>query len=157
VYVQGEYVASFAALFPADDPQLVVIVKLDAPKGEYGGATAAPVTREMLEQALASRRVAIDRARLAGTPDSAPDLPVPAPDAGPAATVVVTWPEVPAADSAGTVTVPDVVGASVREAALALHRRGFRVDLHGLGAVDRTQPAAGASAARGATVSVWTR
>jgi cell division protein FtsI (penicillin-binding protein 3) len=34
-YVEGEYTASFAALFPADNPQLVVIVKIDNPHGKY--------------------------------------------------------------------------------------------------------------------------
>jgi cell division protein FtsI (penicillin-binding protein 3) len=64
-YVRGEYTASFAALFPAADPQLVVIVKIDNPQGDYyGGQTAAPLTRNMLQQALASREVAIDRNRL---------------------------------------------------------------------------------------------
>ena len=158
VYVQGEYVASFAALFPADDPQLVVIVKLDAPRGDYGGATAAPVTRAMLEQALASRRVAIDRARLTG-PAPAAQPAESAPNASPSdnPAVVVSWP--PVADSAAipAVTVPAVVGNSIRQAALALHRRGFRVDLRGFGKVVRTDPTAGASAPRGATVAVWTQ
>ncbi|MBW8773456.1 MAG: penicillin-binding protein 2, partial [Gemmatimonadetes bacterium] len=42
-YVPGEQTASFAAMFPADDPQLVVVVKLDSPKlgSGYGGTTAA--------------------------------------------------------------------------------------------------------------------
>ncbi|HEX5634152.1 MAG TPA: penicillin-binding protein 2, partial [Gemmatimonadales bacterium] len=55
------YRASFAALFPADDPQLVFIVKLDNPrKGSYyGGATAAPLTKQMLERAIASRVVSL--------------------------------------------------------------------------------------------------
>src|SRR3954465_11702186 len=74
-YVRGEYTASFAALFPADDPQLVVIVKIDNPQGKYcGGLTAAPVTRTMLQKALASRRVAIDRSRFADV-DTSPPLP----------------------------------------------------------------------------------
>jgi beta-lactam-binding protein with PASTA domain len=60
-------------------------------------------------------------------------------------------------DSTPRIPVPAVTGASVRQAALALHRRGFRVDLRGLGAVDRTEPAAGVSAIRGSTVTVWTR
>ncbi|MGH7519044.1 MAG: peptidoglycan D,D-transpeptidase FtsI family protein, partial [Gemmatimonadales bacterium] len=69
-FVGGRYVnehtASFAALFPADDPQLVVIVKIEDPKGEYyGGLTAAPLTKTMLQQALASHRVAINRSALA--------------------------------------------------------------------------------------------
>ena len=33
-YVRGEYTASFAAIFPADHPQLVVIVKIDNPRGQ---------------------------------------------------------------------------------------------------------------------------
>src|SRR5205807_8315611 len=62
----GQYTASFAALFPADKPQLVLVVKVDNPhKGSHFAAqTAAPVTRSMLEQALAARTVALDRARL---------------------------------------------------------------------------------------------
>src|SRR5881397_1262088 len=56
-YAAGEYTASFAALFPAERPQLVLVVKIDNPhKGSYFAAqTAAPVTRSMLEQALAAR------------------------------------------------------------------------------------------------------
>ena len=79
-YAAGRYTSTFAAIFPADDPQLVVIVKIDNPKGSYyGGRTAAPVTRTMLQQSLASRRVAIDRGRLA-PPDvlAAPDPASPA-------------------------------------------------------------------------------
>ena len=49
-----------------------MIVKIDNPRGNYyGGLTAAPVTRTMLQQALASRRVAIDRSRLAPQEDDA--------------------------------------------------------------------------------------
>jgi cell division protein FtsI (penicillin-binding protein 3) len=155
-YVPGEYTSSFAALFPADDPQLVVIVKIDNPKGKYyGGLTAAPVTRTMLQQALASRRVAIDRSRLADS-DTAP-----APESRTSSTaaltprVVVSWPyrkvdSVPAAR-----LVPEVEGRPVREAALLLHRQGFRVSLHGLGRVSRTAPAAGDSAQPGTVVVVW--
>src|SRR3989442_100853 len=63
-YAAGEYTASFAALFPADQPQLVLVVKIDNPhKGSYFAAqTAAPATRSMLEQALSARTVALDQA-----------------------------------------------------------------------------------------------
>src|SRR5919202_5662400 len=68
-YVSGEYTASFAALLPADDPQLVVIVKIDNTHGKYyGGLTAAPVTRTMLQQALASRRLALEHTAIEGNP-----------------------------------------------------------------------------------------
>jgi cell division protein FtsI (penicillin-binding protein 3) len=157
-YVPGEYTSSFAALFPAERPQLVVIVKLDNPKGAYyGGETAAPVTRTMLEQALASHRVAINRGRLAPRDSLAPDsvaMPAPAPGGG-TPVVTVSWPYRPAAQSATPVPVPSVTGRSVREAALALHRRGFRMSLRGLGRVVRTAPAAGQSAKPGSSIVVW--
>jgi cell division protein FtsI (penicillin-binding protein 3) len=154
-YVHGQYTASFAAIFPADHPQLVVIVKIDDPRGSYyGGLTAAPVTRTMLEQALASRRVAIDRGRLAENDSAAPEPRRPRAAAAGPAPVVITLPyRPPTADSAPR-PVPDVTGRSIREAALALHRRGFRVNLRGLGRIVRTVPAAGENAPPGTSVLV---
>jgi cell division protein FtsI (penicillin-binding protein 3) len=155
-YVPGKYTSTFAAIFPADDPQLVVIVKIDNPKGSYyGGLTAAPVTRTMLQQALASRRVAIDRGRLA--PGEAGAIPAPTPATGPTARpiTVVSWPYKAAVKGSEPVTVPSVAGRSVREAALALHRRGFRMSLQGMGRVVRTAPEAGETASPGASVTVW--
>lgn len=155
-YAAGKYTSSFAAIFPADDPQLVVIVKIDNPRGSYyGGSTAAPVTRMMLQQALASRRVAIDRGRLAPG-----DLPpaAPRPAAGSTATrpvTVVSWPLESPSARREPVAVPSVAGRSVREAALALHRRGFRMSLHGMGRVVRTEPTAGQTASPGTSVTVW--
>ncbi|MGH7508683.1 MAG: penicillin-binding transpeptidase domain-containing protein [Gemmatimonadales bacterium] len=155
-YVRGEYTASFAALFPADDPQLVVIVKIDNPKGPYyGGLTAAPVTRAMLQQALASRRIAIDRSRLTPHPGTIPPgQPALAGTAG-IPPVVLSWPYAPPLAKAAPVVVPDVAGRPAREAALALHRRGFRVKLRGLGLVNRTQPSGGKTGTPGTAVIVW--
>ncbi|HJS48034.1 MAG TPA: penicillin-binding protein 2, partial [Gemmatimonadales bacterium] len=62
------YVASFAAIYPVRDPQLVMVVKVDGPRGQiYGGLVAAPLTKSIVTRAMASRRVALDRSRLAGT------------------------------------------------------------------------------------------
>ena len=158
-YAPGQYTASFAALFPADDPQLVVVMKIDNPqKGSYFAAqTAAPVTRSMLEQALAARTVALDRARLSNVAPSAERAPVdePAPADG-LVPYVVPWPYRP--DSARALPariVPDVTGRPLRQAALALHRRGFRVVVKGWGLTHHTWPAAGESAAAGSTVTVF--
>ena len=61
-YVAGSYTASFVGLFPADEPQYVILVKLDNPKGTYyGGKTAAPVSKVVLEAAIAARNAALDR------------------------------------------------------------------------------------------------
>jgi cell division protein FtsI (penicillin-binding protein 3) len=157
-YVRGEYTASFAALFPADDPQLVVIVKIDNPQGDYyGGQTAAPLTRNMLQQALASRRVAIDRSRLSAEVVPAPTtVLIEEPELPPSSMVAVSWPWRPdSAKARALQEVPEVLGMTVRRAAAALHRRGFKVSLQGLGNVVRTSPAGGDSMRVGRTVSVW--
>src|SRR2546427_2161667 len=112
-YAAGEYTASFAALFPADQPQLVLVVKIDNPhKGSYFAAqTAAPVTRSMLEQALAARTVALDRARLSTAAPRA--AAAPADDDAGLVPYVVPWPY--ERDSTGVGggprrVVPDVAG-----------------------------------------------
>jgi membrane peptidoglycan carboxypeptidase len=155
-YVRGEYTASFAALFPADNPQLVVIVKIDNPKGSYyGGLTAAPVTRTMLQQALASRQMAIDRSRLTVHDEISPRTTTSAATPANMARVVLSWPFRSLEVKPTLLPVPDVEGRSVREAALALHRRGFRVQLRGLGRVSRTEPLSGETASRGSMIIVW--
>jgi len=158
-YVPGSYTATFAAIFPADDPLLVVVVKIDDPKGaaSYGGQTAAPLTRAMLEEALAARRSAIDRRRLGGPP--------PAPGVAAGATppteepsrssVILELPVSGRAEAPGRRAVPNVAGLSLRQAASTVHRRGFRVAVHGTGQVRRTIPQAGDSLAYGATVTLW--
>jgi cell division protein FtsI (penicillin-binding protein 3) len=155
-YIRGEYTASFAALFPADHPQLIVIVKIDNPQGNYyGGLTAAPVTRTMLQQALASRRVAIDRSRLTVHDNRLGGESGPAASPVSTARLVLAWPYDAANIKVKPLPVPEVTGQSVREAAFALHRRGFRVDLRGLGRVSRTAPPGGKPAVPGTAVTVW--
>jgi cell division protein FtsI (penicillin-binding protein 3) len=155
-YIRGEYTASFAALFPADHPQLIVIVKIDNPRGNYyGGLTAAPVTRTMLQQALASRRVAIDRSRLTVHDNRLRGESGPAASPVSMARIVLSWPYNVAEVKVKPLPVPEVAGQSVREAAFALHRRGFRVNLHGLGRVSRTAPPGGEPALPGTAVTVW--
>ncbi len=67
-YAAGAYTATFAGYFPAQDPRIVIFVKLDEPRGEYyGGLTAAPVSRETLQGILAARTGAIDGRTLLAT------------------------------------------------------------------------------------------
>jgi len=154
-YAAGQYTASFAALFPADEPQLVVVMKIDNPqKGSYFAAqTAAPVTRSMLEQALAARTVALDRARLSNVAP-AERAPLEEPDG--VVPYLVPWPYVPdSAQPRVERSVPDVTGKSLREAARTLHQRGFHVVLKGWGVVHHTWPAAGERAPAGSTVTMF--
>jgi cell division protein FtsI (penicillin-binding protein 3) len=72
-YVAGNYTASFVGLFPGNDPQYVVLVKLDNPRGGHyaGGDIAAPVTQIVLRAALAARDAALDREDLAASEKTA--------------------------------------------------------------------------------------
>jgi cell division protein FtsI (penicillin-binding protein 3) len=154
-YERGQHTAVFAALFPADAPQLVTVVKLDAPQGSYAAVTAAPLTRRMLEQALAARSEGLDRAQMARE-TAAPPSGARAGPGGRRPRYVVSWPVVPVADSAVARRVPDVRGLPLREAVGRLHRVGFQVRTVGLGAVVGTTPAAGDSVTLGTVVTVRT-
>ncbi|HEU5171324.1 MAG TPA: penicillin-binding transpeptidase domain-containing protein, partial [Gemmatimonadales bacterium] len=156
-YATDEYTASFAALFPADAPQVVVVVKIDDPdprkKGYFSAQTAAPVTRALIEQALASRTVTLNEARLAAAPAAAP---APLEDEDGSVPYVVSWPYRPGTAAArADRTVPDVTGRPLRDAVRALHRRGFRVVLKGWGNAEHTWPAAGTSARAGSIVTLF--
>jgi membrane peptidoglycan carboxypeptidase len=167
--VNGHYdltrtTASFAAIFPKNNPQLIIVTKIDAPKGGgFGGKVAAPATRRMLEQALAARHVALDRWQLVRRGVDTAHAPAPSTgttestDETPAPRFVATWPlrPSPQPDSIGVV-VPDVQGLDVRAAALKLHRRGFRVAVSGLGHVVGSAPAAGKTVQSGALVTLQT-
>jgi cell division protein FtsI (penicillin-binding protein 3) len=158
-YQSNHYNASFASIFPLEDPQLVVLVKINDPRGKkfYGGETAAPLTRTMLESALAARRGAIDRGRLQARTIQPADTTVAEPEAtNEVARVVLTLPVTPdSAEPRGRRPVPNVSGATLRRAVNALHRRGFHVAVRGGGRVQRTSPAAGDSARYGSTVTLW--
>ncbi|UCC74773.1 MAG: PASTA domain-containing protein [Gemmatimonadota bacterium] len=150
-YDGHSYISSFVGLIPSDDPQLVILVKLDEPSGPYyGGTTAAPVMRTAV------------RAALAGSYWSAPPLmgepEIPDEQAGvPAGLVPTGGPYVFALDtpllrtrdadvsSAFRVAdrLPDVRGLSLRAAVNRLHRAGWRVAVRGGGRVVSMEPSVG--------------
>lgn len=179
-YAPTEYYATFAGLFPADRPQFVIVVKLDSPKDAYsGGSTAAPVTRAVLEAALAARDAALDRRALADASSrrqfsaGSPELVVPTlhttdstrngsvRQAGsvvprsPSRRVVVRLPDRSTRHVARPPRpVPDVHGLEIRDAVRALHEAGFRVQLArgASGVASATSPVAGTVASAGALV-----
>jgi len=179
-YTAGNYTASFVGLFPGKDPQYVVLVKLDNPKGKHysGGDIAAPVTQIVLRAALAARDAALNREDLATSEktavgsamrepsrdptehidaasyDPSDNLRPRDPDEGTKSYLV----DLPAARSSAPIAVtpravPDVQGLSVREAVRALHASGFRVRLT-IGSPAGTSPAAGAVSPPGIIVQL---
>jgi cell division protein FtsI (penicillin-binding protein 3) len=175
-YIEGSYTASFVGVFPAENPQFVVLVKLDSPQRSiYGGDVAAPVTAIVLRAAIAARDAALDRSKLASVErdvplgetrqsdaskvaiDTASVLAGPArpaePELQPASVVALPYARPRAQATAGPRPVPDVTGLSVRAAVRALHQSGFRVMLAGdLGAP--TDPSAGTVLPAGSIVKL---
>lgn len=49
-YEEGASIASFIGFFPADDPQVIILVKLDRPEDYWGSATAAPAFAKLAER-----------------------------------------------------------------------------------------------------------
>ena len=53
----GGYTGSYVAVAPAEDPQILVYVVIDEPvNGYYGGTVAFPTARQMMMQALPTRK-----------------------------------------------------------------------------------------------------
>ena len=175
-YVRGRYNPNFVGLFPGDAPQYVIVVKLTAPQSSiFAAETAAPVSKVILQAAIAARDAALDRGRLAssmvpsrkpvtvetveqaGSPAarvvsaSAPTATPVSLDSSPRAEsfapFVVTLPLRPLPAPKPTVhAIPDVRGLDLRDAVRSLHSAGFRVAL-GKGSGVRT--AGGPSGAGG--------
>lgn len=182
-YLDGRYVSTFVGLFPARDPQYVVLVKLDDPKGEYyGGRTAAPVAKAILQAAIAARGATLDRGnlaqqraryvppdepgvrRVAATGRVGSDASAPArfpiidtvPAAPPARVSFDLRHAAEASPPRERATVPDVRGLPARVAARELHRAGLRVSFV-TGVPFEISPPPGAVVAGGTLVRVARR
>ncbi len=53
-YLVNNYIVSFIGFMPADDPQVVIYIAVDNPKGvtQYGGTVAAPLVRNVMLSAI---------------------------------------------------------------------------------------------------------
>jgi len=190
-------ISSFVGFAPADDPRIAAIVVLYYPKGEtYGGVIAAPVFKEIIEDAL--ERMGVPR-RQEPAPRSQANVfqrqnvrvpnvlnfprqeaesilrqvglryqfsgegsivfeQVPAPGTEvPWGTVVqlLAYDEVVLDTGEELVTVPSVLGLSMREVAARLANAGLRLQVHGSGLAVRQEPAAGAEVPRDYVVNVF--
>lgn len=65
-YAAGHYNATFAGMFPADDPQLVIVARLIDPSGVYfGGVVSGAMVNAIIQGALAAPDAGLDRGVLA--------------------------------------------------------------------------------------------
>ncbi len=181
-YVERRYAASFVGFAPADDPKLVILTKLEAPRGQYyGGGIAAPVSRHVLQAMLAGQDAGLmdtddpapeDRLdwtasnRLDWGRTTAEDAPVgPEPRSYGAGEGMFRFAVANAgpaeqrrrtdpgsAPPSAGLTIPDVLGLDMRAAVGRLHEAGLQVEIHGSGEVKDQVPAPGTTGVRGARV-----
>ncbi len=150
-YIPGSYIASFTSLFPADRPQLVMVVKLDDPKGAYARVTAAPLTRLVLEQVIAAETGVLDRRGLSRPNQSVEPTTSELSRSKP---YIMQWPLNGDTDSLPDRRVPDVIGLTARAAARLLHKEGLRLRLTGWGPIVTSDPPAGSEVPPGTVIEV---
>jgi len=132
-YAPQQYNPNFVGLFPGDAPQYVIVVKLTNPRDEkgsfYGAATAAPLTKTILQAAVAARDAALDREKLASSKQPIGTL---APSAGGTAVTPLEPPQT-ASELALEQGVAKRAGAAVDDAlaapyVVALPRRSMHIE-----------------------------
>ncbi|MDB6021438.1 MAG: Peptidoglycan glycosyltransferase, partial [Pedosphaera sp.] len=79
-YSRDKFFSSFIGFFPADNPEILIYVALDTPRGgHYGGETAAPVFKEIAEKAANYLNIKPDKGDPSAMPGEklvAPESPV---------------------------------------------------------------------------------
>ena len=122
--------ASFVGFFPADDPEVALLVMIGAPETSiYGGTVAAPVFRRIARRWAGTFPKVVDRM----TAEASPEAP---------ASVEGLRPSPPAASAR---TLPSFDGYSTRRALHWLRRHGVDVQLRGQGMVVDQHPRSGAA------------
>lgn len=125
-YHMGSYTASFVGFFPLEHPEIVCLVMLDNPDASVytGGAAAAPIFREIVEQIVATGRTI-----------------VPVHD-----NIIVK--------RNSEISVPDVTGLRLDVARKILEGAGLGVQTFGDGIVIKQSPRAGSLIERNAAVTL---
>lgn len=128
-YSSTEHIVSFIGFAPADDPQIVVYTAVDNPKGiQFGGVVAAPIVQNILEDSLHYMNIPPRKDQLARE---------------------YKYGETP------TVTVPDLVGATVQELYEDLNMN-FMLAKSGTGNTVISQaPKPGSRVERGSTIRIY--
>ena len=105
-YMSGNYVLSFIGFMPADNPQFVVYIAIDHPKGvtQYGGVVSAPIAKNVFKDIISIYNLKEDTT---GLPKS------------------YRW------DDIKYIMIPDIIGKNKKDAKKEL--KGFKVEFIGDG------------------------
>lgn len=127
-YMSGNYVLSFIGFMPANDPEFVIYIALDHPKGvtQYGGVVSAPIARNVLKDIISIYDLKEDTS---GLPK------------------IYRWNDIK------YVMIPDVIGKTKKEARKLLN--GFKIEFVGDGdKVIDTTPSVNSRTKEGGTIKV---
>jgi cell division protein FtsI (penicillin-binding protein 3) len=129
-YSKEAYTASFAGFFPADDPEIALVVMLDRPQTNiYGGKTAAPIFKNIVQRLASSGLIS-----------------------------GVSKPQMVEHLLKDSVSVPDVRGLTKESATEILHRTGLRLKTdNNDGVIQSQKPAPGTFLLKGTNVAVQIR
>ena len=133
-YSGEAFVASCLALFPTEDPSIIVYIVIDHPKGDefFGGRIAAPIVKEVAEELVPYLGIPLSTENVVEH------------------TGTITVPRRPP-PSIGTF-MPDLSGYSKREILPLLADTRFTITIEGEGWVSGQSPAPGTDLAEGAVI-----
>lgn len=133
-YSDSHFIASTLAIVPADDPDLIVYVVIDYPRGEsfYGGRIAAPAVHELLQFLVPYRSIPRDTDTVIEHPGR----------------IVVHKTSPPIIED----IVPDFSGVALRSLVPLLAREDIDVRINGNGYVVNQNPPAGTAVRQGMTI-----
>jgi len=147
-YSSTDYIASFVAFAPAEDPKIAVLVIIDTPKteqGHQGGTLAGPRAKAIIEGALqyygfpvandTESTVTISPSDSAVRPSPQPVVPERTP-------------------VGGEIVVPDLTGLTMRQVGETLAKSELHFNLSGSGLVNQQSPEPGKIVTRGTTIEV---
>jgi cell division protein FtsI (penicillin-binding protein 3) len=139
---------SFMGFFPAENPQIAILVILDEPqKDRWGGVAAAPVFKSIGEQLLTCFRTNIRE-------NAAPEEGKPVSDDMKVRLASVQGALTDARTDTDETVVPNFQGMTIREVLKKSKEKGIEVRLIGSGWATAQQPAAGMPAPEGRTCTV---
>ena len=147
-YSSTDYIASFVAYAPAEDPKIAVLVIIDTPKtdeGHQGGTLAGPRAKAIIEEALQyyGSPVSNDtQSTVTILPSDSAIRPTPKPVI-PERTPV-----------GGEVVIPDLLGMTMRQVGEILAKSELHFNFIGSGLVNQQSPQAGNVVTKGTTIEV---
>ena len=147
-YSPTDFIASFAAYAPAEDPKIAVLVIIDTPKeggSHQGGTLGGPRAKAIIEGALqyfgypvakdTASTVTISPGDSAVRPSPKPVIPERSP-------------------VAGEVVIPDLTGMTMRQVGDELAKAELHFNFTGSGLVNEQTPQAGKVVVKGTTIDV---